>query len=114
MRRLFPLGSSDKDGQVHRFHLADNRPERHVRNNVALEIDSGRNLNQPQAIRIEPENAALRHIQHFLPLLTGIAGRKRNTLHGGDKLSNLAGLYNAQLSIIESNLPALRVESAAE
>jgi hypothetical protein len=67
-----------EDRRIHRFRRSDNRAKTHQRQNVALDIDAGRDLDQFEAFRDQPEHASLGDIEHRLPLLA--ASRPENVI----------------------------------
>ena len=47
----------------------DQRPEIHLREDVALDVDAGRDLDQLQPVGPQGEDAALGDVEHALPAL---------------------------------------------
>ena len=57
---------------IHRFRVAHDRTEIHVREDVALHVDARRDLHQFHAFGGAAEDAALGHVEHRLTGLGGI------------------------------------------
>ncbi len=69
-----------EDARVHLGHVGHQRPERHLRQHVALEIDAGRDLAQLDPLGRQLEHAALGDVEHRL------ARRRRARPGEGDLL----------------------------
>ena len=55
-----------EDARVHRRAARDDRAEVHVREDVALDVDAGRHLDQLHALGVRAEHAALGDVEHRL------------------------------------------------
>src|SRR4030095_4242758 len=91
---------------VHQGRALDNRMKRQGREDVLLEIDPRRTLDQPEPRARQAKDAALRHVQHALVLIGGDAsaeGRLRHPLHeladaafaNDPRAASLAGILRA-------------------
>ena len=77
MRSRRFIGAVGEQAGVHQPQLrADGGREVHLREDVAFEVDAGRDLDQLEAARFgEPEHAALGHVQHALAAAVARARR---------------------------------------
>ena len=81
--RAFP-----EDRLVHDARrAADHGTEVHLREDVALEIDAGRDLRELQALVAEAEHAALGDVERGLAPLAGLVARKRPMLDFRGRIS---------------------------
>ena len=78
--------------RIHRLRRVDNRPEAHQCENVALDIDARRDLDQFETIRGKFENAPFRHIEHRLPVACGQGAGKRDLIDLADEFRDFPSL----------------------
>ena len=57
-----------EDARVHHAGVAHDGREVHLREDVALDVDSRRDLDQLHAVASAAEHAALGHVEHRLPV----------------------------------------------
>ena len=69
-----------EDARVHGPHVPDDRPELHVGQDVLVDIDPRRGLDQLQPLRPQPEDATLGDVEHRLVLGRRHLARKRDLL----------------------------------
>src|SRR2546425_10522183 len=92
----------------------DRRTERKPLQDIAIEIYAGRHLHQREPCRFEPENAALRYIDHLL-----LGGLRVRSAEGDlpDPLDELRGLAfpdDAESPVVQCDLEPARGEGAHE
>ena len=94
-----------EDPIVHQRNLAvDDRPERHPGQNVALQVDAGRDLDQLQAGGRQPEDAALGDVQDGLAGLDGGRAAERDVVDLFDELGRPGIPFDHQLAIRNPDL----------
>ena len=70
------------DGRI----AADDRPELHLRQDFALDVDAGRDLDQLEAVLGQLEHAAFGHVEHRLAARHRVAAGERPMLDLADEL----------------------------
>ena len=96
------------------FGDADNRPKAHQRQNVALDVDAGRDLDQFETFRGQPEHASLGHIENRLPVACGQLARERDLIDLVDEFRRFAFAEDLELTIHDRCLEAAGGERACE
>src|SRR6266404_8553724 len=99
---------------VHQARLAHDRLKIHPVEDVVLDVDPGRDLDQLQTLPCEPEHAALGDIENVLAVLSGIRAGKGAVLDLVDELLVLAVALDQQLALDHRNLEVARRERAAQ
>ena len=99
---------------VHQARLAHDRLKIHPVEDVVLDVDPGRDLDQLQTLPCEPEHAALGDIENVLAVLSGIRAGKGAVLDLADELLVLAIALDQQLALDHRNLEVARCQRAAE
>ena len=78
----------------------DHRPEVHLREDVALDVDAGRDLDQLQPFGAQPEHAALGDVEHRLAALgTRSAPLKVRCSTVAHELRGRPSLHDPQLPV---------------
>src|SRR6478672_3985692 len=99
---------------VHQVRLAHDRLEIHLVQDVVLDVDARRNLDQLQPLPCELEHAALGDVENVLVVLGGVLARKGAVLDLVDKLLVLAVALDQQFSRDHRDLEVARHERADE
>src|SRR5215469_13320573 len=98
----------------HGPNCADLRPEVHVGQDVALDLDPGSKLGQLQSRFNQPKDGAFGNVKNFLTGPSSVRRRKRHALHLADEFVNFPGLLHNKAAIRPRQPRALSVEGAAE
>ena len=100
-----PIGSVQEYALIHDCRIAtDDRPKLHPSEDVALDVDAGRDFDQLKPVRGQFEHTALRHIEHGLPAFHRVVAGKRPVLNLIDELRHLAVLDDAQAAVLDRHL----------
>ena len=115
-RSCFALGGLiAEQGRVHGGEVVgDQRGEAHVRENVALEVDSRRYFDQAQTFVVEFEHGALGDVEDFLPTLDGVFPAESEVFDPFDELADLAFADDSQCAVFTGDLQAAAGEGAEE
>ena len=90
---------------IHDGRIApDDRPKLHPRQDIPLDVDAGRDLDQLQALCGELEHAAFGHVEHRLPALRRVAAGKRPVLDLTDEFRHVAIVDDAQTPVLDRQL----------
>ena len=97
---------------------ADGRPEIHLREHIALQVNSGCDFDQLQrtvrAVTDQAKDAALGHVQHALPPLARFTTAEGTVLHRLDELARPALAQHLQISTIDPDLEIVCCEGASK
>ena len=86
-----------EDPRVHRERIArDRRLEIHQREDVALDVDAGRDFDQLEPPGRQRKDAALGDVEHALPARGRVGAAERHVLHGLDEFARLGLLQDRQ------------------
>ena len=108
------MGSSRKMRGSIRPGLRTIGREVHVREDVALDVDAGRHLDQLHAVRVRAEDAALGHVEHRLARLRRVGAAEGDLLDRLHELAAAAFLHDAQLAVVDLDFEAAGGERAGE
>ena len=97
-----------------RQRFSNGGAEIHVRKDVALQIDAGRNLDEFKPALREPEHATFGDVEHGLPPLPGVRTAKCSVLHLVDEFPRASILENAQRAVFHCDAEPARVERSNE
>src|SRR6266550_4440933 len=104
-----------EDARIHCFEITRHPgPKSHMRDHVALSIDSRRNFDQLQTLRSNAEYRALGHEERHLSLRTSHARAVANLLELGHELAMSPFLANDGLAVLPNNVQLSRSQRAAE
>ena len=103
-----------KDAHVHRLRVAHDRLEVHMRQDVALDVDAGRDFDQLHAARRALEDATLGHVEHGLAGLGGVGAAEGDLLDRLDELVRRAFAHDAKRAVLDRDLQAAGGERAGE
>ena len=95
--------------------FADRSGEIHVREDVALDVDAGRDLDQFEPLRRELEDAALGDVEHRLPALAPRSGPLKVICStASTNLRVLPFGHDPDLTVVDRDLQAARREGSGE
>src|SRR4051812_34618788 len=94
--------------------MPDDWLEFHVREEIAGDVDAGRDLDQPYSRSGEFKYGAFRDVENLLPTFFRVARREGDSIHLLHPFPNRAGLFDPQGAVFPCDPAALRVEGAAE
>src|SRR5450759_2337917 len=104
-----------EDARIHEPEVARNsRPEAHTRNDVALNVESGRDLDQLQTFCANLENRALCDKKRNLPTLASHAGAIADLLQLRNELLVATFLANDSVALFPGNVEVAGCQHAAE
>ena len=99
---------------LHRPHRVHDGREGHAVQDVALQVDAGRHLDQLQAFGAQLEDAAFGDVEHLLVALDGLGARKAAVLHLADELACGAVAHHAQPPLLQAHIGHAGAEAAQE
>ena len=103
-----------KDPHIHRAHVADDRRKIHLAENVLVDVDARRHLDQLDAFRRSLKDAALGDVIDRLSGLGGILAAKRHLLDAGDELARCAFAKDMNGIVLHRDLQSAAGERAGE
>ena len=102
-----PIGPVAYRRAVHLAEVVgDARPEAHLPEDVALDVDPGRDLDQHQAVGLEREHRALGDVADLLAALAGEPAVERDLADLGHELAELALVHDPH-PVVDLELEAL-------
>src|SRR5262249_39122998 len=89
-----------EDAGIHKERIApDDRLEIHQRQNVALDVDAGRNLDQLEPVGAQRKDAALGDVKHPLPARGGKGAAEGDVLDRLNKLARPRLFHDRELAV---------------
>jgi hypothetical protein len=103
-----------KNARIHDPVFADDRFEVHVRQNIPIDVDAGRHLDQRQAAPHPPEDAAFGDVVDRLATIVGVLAIEGDLFDLLEELSLLTLLNDAQFAVLDLDFETLAGEGADE